>query len=62
MLILWALTSVMMLAVGVMAIFQVWLIIKGETAVESQDNGESSPSFPPSSFRVPGEGGLMSVG
>lgn len=50
MLILWALTAVLMLAVGVMAIFQLLLIVKGETAVESQDNGALPSFFLPPSF------------
>lgn len=54
---LWLLTTVMMIAIGIMAIFQVrpslpsqtessdshysqiWLILLGESAVESHDNG-----------------------
>ncbi|KAI5474647.1 hypothetical protein MNV49_002691 [Pseudohyphozyma bogoriensis] len=37
-LLLFVLASVMALAVGVMAIFQLWLVMAGETAVESHDN------------------------
>ncbi|ORY73264.1 DHHC palmitoyltransferase-domain-containing protein [Leucosporidium creatinivorum] len=38
MLLLFILAAVMSVAVGVMAIFQVWLVMLGESAVESHDN------------------------
>jgi hypothetical protein len=44
MIVLWALTSVMFLAVGTMAIVQVRLILKGESEVEGHDNGKLTQS------------------
>lgn len=38
MIILYALTSVMLFAVGIMALFQLRLILAGESDVESHDN------------------------